>query len=67
MCNVICLFRFVTLTSEITEILNVRNYLINFFINYINIKYKPPASLTFSKCGDENQGIYFMWPYLPGF
>jgi hypothetical protein len=27
-----------------------------------SIKYKPPASSTFSKCSDENQGIYFMWP-----
>ena len=24
---------------------------------YFDVKYKPPASSTFSKCSDENQGI----------
>jgi hypothetical protein len=62
MCNVICLFRFVTLHfRNHTEILNVRNYLFIYrYVNYINIKYRPPASSTFSKCSDENQGTYFM-------
>ena len=52
MCNVICLFRFVTLHfRNHTEILNVRNYFFIYrYINYINIKYRPPASSTFSMC-----------------
>ena len=25
---------------------------------YFDVKYKPPASSTFSKCSDENQGMY---------
>jgi hypothetical protein len=43
--------------------ISVCDTFIYWYINYINIKYKPPASSTFSKCSDENQGIYFMWPY----
>ena len=33
------------------------------FMYIFDIKYKPPASSTFSKCSDENQGIFFTWPY----
>jgi hypothetical protein len=53
MCNVICLFRFVTLHfRNHTEILNVRNYFFIYirYINYINIKYRPSGSSTFSMC-----------------
>ena len=32
---------------------------------YFDVKYKPPASSTFSKCSDENQGIViFSWSYM---
>ena len=32
--------------------------------NVLYIKYKPPASLNFSKLSDENLLIYFIWPYV---